>query len=146
MTIGEITPQQARARLDADSSAVYLDVRTVEEFDQGRPPGALNIPIFVMNPTSGERMLNDRFVDEVRSVLPADREIIVGCRSGGRSARATAMLMRAGYTNVVNMAGGFGGGPGPGGTGNQAGWEALSYPVETGDAGERSYQSLTARE
>lgn len=145
MTIPEITPQQAKSRMDANENAVYLDVRTVGEFDQGRPPGALNVPIFMIDPGTGERIMNDQFVEEIEKVLPKDREIIVGCRSGGRSARATALLMQAGFTNVTNMAGGFVGGHGPEESRQQPGWSSLSYPVEQGDAGPRSYEALKSK-
>ena len=145
MSIPEITPQEAKARLDRNNGTVYLDVRTVGEFDEGRPPGAINIPIMVRDPATGQMMPNDHFLDDVLSHLPKDAEIIAGCRSGGRSARATAVLLNAGYNNVVNMEGGFGGGHGPGGSAAQPGWSTLHYPIEKGPAGERSYEALRSK-
>jgi len=142
MSIPEISPQEAKAKLDQVNGTIYLDVRTVPEFDQGRPPAALNVPVMIRDASTGQMVLNEEFIDVVQANVPTDADIIVGCRSGGRSARATAMLLHAGYTNVVNMAGGFGGAHGPDGAVAEPGWSTLGYPVETGDAGNRAYDAL----
>ena len=47
-------------------------------------------------------LLPDRFEE-----LPRDREIVAHCKSGKRSAQAVQLLRRAGFTNVVNVAGGI---------------------------------------
>ncbi len=58
------------------SNAVLLDVREQDEWDAGHAPGAQHIP---MSELAGR-------LEE----LPADQEVLVVCRSGGRSARVTA--------------------------------------------------------
>lgn len=73
-------------------SAFVLDVRETDEWNAGHMPGALHIPL-------GE--LPDRVGD-----LPADREIVVTCRSGGRSARAVRFLEDSGL-RATNLDGGM---------------------------------------
>ena len=48
---GEIDPKTAYARLESEPGSVYLDVRSVMEFDQGHPTGAWNIPILHATPS-----------------------------------------------------------------------------------------------
>lgn len=143
MTVTDITPDKVRQLLEHDGKYAYLDVRTVEEFSAGRPPGAFNIPLGEINPATGRMEANPGFLQVVQSKFPTDAQLIVGCKSGGRSARAADMLRAAGYRNVINMVGGFSGVPGHGSEMVEPGWSTLGYPVETGDAGERSYQSLS---
>ena len=146
MDKADVTPEQARKLLDANNGYIYLDVRSVPEFEAGRPPGAINIPISEPNSSTGQMEPNPNFLLVVESKIPHDAKVIVGCKSGGRSARACDILRGEGYTNVVNMAGGFGGVPGPGGQMVEPGWSTSGYPVEKGDAGERSYQSISKTE
>lgn len=142
MNTTDVAPDRARALLEQDSGYTYLDVRTVEEFEAGRPPDSVNIPIAEINPASGRMEPNPTFLKVVETKFPRDAHLIVGCKSGGRSARAADMLRAAGYTRVINMVGGFSGVPGHGSEMMEPGWSTLGYPVETGDAGERSYKSL----
>ena len=68
--------------------AFLVDVRTPTEFEAGSVKGAVNIPL-----------------DEVESKLEQfkDKEnIVVFCRSGGRSAQAMKILNQNGFNNVVN--------------------------------------------
>lgn len=85
-----ISPSEAQQRLE--DGAVILDVREPDEWDSGHAPGAMWIPL-------GDLAARQ---DEV----VADRPIVVVCRSGGRSARATAALLQAGY-DATNLAGGM---------------------------------------
>lgn len=143
MNITDIAPDRARALLEGDARYTYLDVRTVEEFEAGRPPNAVNIPLAQINPISGRMEPNPSFLNVVETKFPRDAQLIVGCKSGGRSARAVDLLRAAGYTHVINMVGGFSGVPGHGQEMVEPGWSTLGYPVETGDAGERNYKSIS---
>lgn len=73
-----------------EQGALLLDVRSAAEFNAGHMQGALNLP-----------------VDQVSSIgaIESDHErnIVVYCRSGARSARATQILRQAGYTNVHDL-------------------------------------------
>ena len=88
-----ITVQQLGARLDAGETPFILDVRQPEEEAEGTIPGALLIPLAT---------LPDRLSD-----LPADREILVHCKAGGRSSRAVNFLHEAGFPQAVNIEGGI---------------------------------------
>ncbi len=145
MNLSEITPVQAKQRLDAEPDTIYLDVRTVAEFEEGRPVGAWNIPVMMRDPVTGGMLLNERLAEVVEQNFKKHQPIIVGCRTGRRSARAGAIMLQAGYTNVVNMAGGFSGGHDEHGVLIQPGWKALGYPVESGDGGDRAYEALRNR-
>lgn len=91
-TAAEISPAGAKKKL-GDPNVFVLDVRKAVEFKEGRIPGSANA-VHVRLP-------------QLLQVVPRDKEIIVTCRSGARSARALAYLKRAGYTNVTNLQGGF---------------------------------------
>ncbi|MCH7591736.1 MAG: rhodanese-like domain-containing protein [Planctomycetes bacterium] len=134
----DITPQEAKAFLDANDGYVYLDVRTVAEFSAGHVPRSINIP-YISVGASGERGPNGDFLKIVQATLAKDAKVIVACQSGGRSKRAQRELLRAGYTGMSNLLGGFGG------KSLQPGWSSLDYPVEAGDGGENSYAVLRAK-
>lgn len=72
--------------------ATLLDVREMDEWTAGHAPEALHIPM-------GE-------VPHRLDELPADDDVYVVCRSGGRSARVTAYLNDAGW-DAVNVSGGM---------------------------------------
>jgi rhodanese-related sulfurtransferase len=76
-----------------ESGALMLDVRTIEEWDEGHIPGATLIPLDQL----GQR------VNELPTKLP----VVVYCRSGNRSRTALGILQSAGITNVHNMVGGI---------------------------------------
>jgi rhodanese-related sulfurtransferase len=138
----DVTPEEAKKLLDGNNGYIYLDVRSVPEFEAGRPPEALNIPIAEPDPSTGQMEFNANFLRVVDLRIPHDAKVIVGCKSGRRSAQACELLRGEGYTNVVNMIGGFGGVTGPGGQIVEPGWSTFGFPIEKGDAGERSYKSL----
>jgi rhodanese-related sulfurtransferase len=144
MAIKEITPQQAHDLLVANADTVYIDVRTEREFANGHPPGAVNIPVAFPDPARG-MMVNSDFVKVVEANFPRDKRIIVGCQAGPRSTAAAGMLDKAGYQDVSNMLGGFGGMRDQMGNVSAPGWAASGLPVGN-DSGEGvSYQSLSAK-
>jgi glyoxylase-like metal-dependent hydrolase (beta-lactamase superfamily II)/rhodanese-related sulfurtransferase len=88
----EVTASELAARLGTVDEPLVLDVREPDEVAEWAIPGAVNIPLGQL----GSR---------ARS-LPGDREIVVVCASGGRSARATQLLAEAGW-NATNLTGGM---------------------------------------
>ena len=92
-------------QLLSDSGYVYVDVRTVQEFEQSHVPGSYNIPILFM--TNQGMLPNPEFVAAVKRHFVPATKIVFGCKSGGRSARACELLEREGYKDLVNMAGGL---------------------------------------
>jgi len=139
------TPEEAKKLLDAGEGYVYVDVRTVEEFTEGHVPGAMNIPVLTVNAATGDRVMNDSFLPLIEAQVPRDAKVIVGCRSGARSARAQKLMTEAGYKTVINLDGGFVGKTDAEGNVTMPGWSKLGYPTETGDGGEQSYAKLKAK-
>jgi phage shock protein E len=78
------------ARKLVAAGARLVDVRSPEEYGRGHLPSAVNIPVQEL----------DRRLAEVG---PVDHEVIVYCRSGHRSTRATELLRQHGFTKVHNL-------------------------------------------
>lgn len=91
---GEQVTDPARARELAAQGAPVLDVRTQEEWDAGHLDKAKLIPVADFQGR----------LAEVEALVGGDKSkpVVVVCRSGGRAEKAKAMLLTAGYTNVVN--------------------------------------------
>lgn len=139
MTIKHITVQQAHQ--GQVSGAKYLDVRSIPEFEQGHPEGAFNVPLMHADPETRQMRPNPEFLDVVRANFPHDTQIFVGCQMGGRSAKAAEILATAGYRDVANVLGGYGGAPQFG----HVGWVQAGLPVETTAAAQRDYTSLRGK-
>jgi rhodanese-related sulfurtransferase len=88
------------------SGVVFLDVREADEFRSGHIPGALNIPRGLLE-SQIEQQIPDR-----------NMMVVVYCRSGARSALASATLVKMGYKGVLNMEGGW------------KAWLEAGYPAE----------------
>jgi rhodanese-related sulfurtransferase len=144
MAIKEITPQQAHDLLSANADAVYIDVRTEREFANGHPQGAVNIPVAFPDPARG-MMVNEDFVAVVEANFPHDKKIIVGCQAGPRSSAAAGLLQQAGFQDVSNMLGGFGGMRDQMGNVGAPGWASSGLPVSNDNGDGVTYQSLSAR-
>lgn len=81
-----------------------LDVRTTKELkDTGVIGGSFFVELI-----SDDGKFNDNFVNDVLNTgIDKNSKISVLCNSGRRSAIATQMLQKAGFTNVVNLKGGI---------------------------------------
>jgi rhodanese-related sulfurtransferase len=95
---------QTAAALREQPDVMILDVREQDEWDAGRIPGAVFMPM-------GE-------VQNRLSEIPTDKTVIVQCRSGNRSSQVTDFLVKQGFTNVHNMSGGINA------------WQSAGLPVE----------------
>ena len=82
-----------KKKMDAKEDFFLLDVREPNEFQIGRIPGSTLIPL-------GE-------VPQRLNEIPRDKEIIVHCKMGGRSAKAAQYLRQQGYQRVKNLKGGI---------------------------------------
>jgi len=143
MPIKQQKPTEAHDTLTKNPGAIYLDVRTEGEFAQGYATGALNVPVvFIKGP--GNMQLNDDFETVVEKVIPKNAKLIVGCQAGGRSQRACEILESAGYTDLTNVVGGFGGQRDQSGTVVVKGWRDEGLPVSS-DVGDAGYQALRAK-
>jgi rhodanese-related sulfurtransferase len=144
MAIKEITPQQAHEILQKEADTVYIDVRTEREFTAGHPQGAVNVPVAFPDPGRG-MVMNPDFVKIVESHFAKDKKIVVGCQAGPRSNAAAGLLQQAGYQDVSNMVGGFGGMRDPMGRVIAPGWSSLGLPVSQDNGEGVSYESLKAK-
>ncbi|MCZ7535172.1 MAG: molybdopterin-synthase adenylyltransferase MoeB [Acidimicrobiia bacterium] len=91
--IAEIGTGAAEARL---GTAIFLDVRELDEFEQGMIPGTVFIP-------------RGHLESQVEAKIPdRDAEIVIYCAAGIRSVFAAKTLTELGYKNVTSMSGGFG--------------------------------------
>ncbi len=89
-----------------ESGAFVLDVRQPDEWATVHIPGATLIPLGDLPARIAE--------------VPKDRQVVVVCRSGNRSAQGRDILLAAGYPSVTSMAGGM------------TDWAAAGYPTTTG--------------
>ena len=106
-SIPTIDVNEAERRLREDPAGpILLDVREANEFAEVRAPGAVLVPTSTFMTRVGE--------------LPVDRPLLVVCHVGGRSAAIAGYLIRAGRTDVVNVAGGM------------DAWERAGLPVRRG--------------
>lgn len=133
MRLREVDAREAHAEMLADPAIRYIDVRSPGEFEQGHPEGAWNIPI-LMAGMLGMRP-NPKFLEVAERVLAKDAPLLVGCKSGQRSAMACQVLAQAGFTNLANVAGGFHGGSSPG-------WLECGLPASTSATPGRSWAEL----
>src|SRR5271168_2392907 len=90
--IAQISPIELKRRLDAGEDLFVLDVREPHEY-QIANLGAKLIPLGDLPARVNE--------------LNSSREIVVHCKTGGRSQRAAELLQKSGFKNVVNLAGGI---------------------------------------
>ncbi len=144
MAIAQITPPQAHQTLSHDTAVVYLDVRTEAEFQAGHPERAVNIPVVFFDQAAGRPVPNPHFLTVIEAVIPKEATVVVGCQAGGRSQRAAEIMEQAGYTQVSNMMGGFGGGQDQQGQAI-AGWREAGLPVNTDNGDGVSYASLAEK-
>ena len=104
--IRETNVQEVKRRLDrGERGFVLVDVREESEWNAGHIPGAIHLGKGVI-----ER-------DIEQKVPETDKEIILYCGGGFRSALAAESLQKMGYTNVISMDGGW------------RGWKEAGHPV-----------------
>ena len=91
--VNEISPTELKRRRDAGSGPLVVDVREKWELDTASIPEVLHIPMAEIPSRIGE--------------LDGSREIVVMCRSGGRSMQVAQFLARNGFRSVANLTGGI---------------------------------------
>jgi rhodanese-related sulfurtransferase len=139
--IKRISPQEA---LDLTKTGwTYLDVRTEEEFADGHPAGAFNVPLARI--VAGSMAPNPDFVRVVEKAFGKDAKIVVGCKSGGRSLRAAQALTGAGFTSVVDQRAGWDGARDAFGQVGEPGWSRAGLPAETGATAGHAYADVKAK-
>ncbi len=142
MEITELSPDQVAQGLDEEAESVYLDVRTVEEFDAGHPEGACNIPIYELDAQTRQLAPNPDFLAVARAGLSPDQTVFCGCASGVRSYQAALLLRQAGFERVFNVEAGFSGKHDMLGRTVLCGWAERGHPVAAGPDQRVGYAAL----
>lgn len=88
-----ITPEEAKKRIDSGEKIILLDVRTKEEYEEKRIPDSSLIPVEVIEQEALSKLTDKAAI------------IFVYCRSGSRSIIAAEILTKLGYTKVYNLGG-----------------------------------------
>ena len=92
-TYQQITQEEAKNTMDTQEAFV-LDVREQDEFDAGHIPGAVLLPVGTITK------------DSAAAVIPElDSVVLVYCRSGNRSKKASQALVDLGYTGIYEFGG-----------------------------------------
>lgn len=106
VNISECEVSDIAKRIAANEQFLLFDVREESEFAQGHIPGAKSL---------GKGIIER----DIESQVPDfDREIVLYCGGGFRSALAADNLQKMGYTRVISMDGGF------------RGWKEANLPIE----------------
>ena len=91
----EISVEDLKKKFAANDDFILIDVREPDEFASSRIPGSVLIP-------------KAHFFDATAlDLLPRDKEIILHCRSGVRSAHCLAIIQGAGFMNSRHLGGGI---------------------------------------
>lgn len=104
-SIPQIEPAEAQRLVD-ESNALIVDVREQDEWNAYRIPGAIHVPLSDFMARAAE--------------IPKDRPIVMQCMSGARSMQSSNALLRMGWTEVANLAGGI------------LAWHRAGLPVDQG--------------
>jgi rhodanese-related sulfurtransferase len=136
--VKRVSPQEAQALLA--QGYVYVDVRSEQEFEEGHPEGAYNVPIAHMG--GGGMTPNPKFSEVMNAHFAKDAKIVVGCKAGGRSLRAANVLLGEGFANVVDQRAGWDGARDAFGKVTEAGWGPAGLPSEKGAPAGRAYGEI----
>jgi phage shock protein E len=101
--IKQVSVEQASAAV-VKETVQFIDVRTVEEYNSGHAPRAVNLPLDGL--------------DGELAKLDKDKPVYVICQSGKRSQKGTEILKQAGFKDVYNV------------TGGTSAWTAANLPLE----------------
>ncbi|MFX1352629.1 MAG: rhodanese-like domain-containing protein [Promethearchaeota archaeon] len=103
-TVGMMTADMLKERLDHGENTFLIDVRSAPELQEGYIEGAKNIYVGEI-----EKKIND---------LPKDIPIVTVCGNGARASMATSILRRNGFQNVYNV------------LGSMKAWKKAGYPIK----------------
>jgi rhodanese-related sulfurtransferase len=86
---------EAKLRLATPQPPRLIDVREADEYEIARIPGAELLPLSQWPALAAEKLTDP------------NEALLIQCHHGGRSARAAEFLLRNGFTDVTNIAGGI---------------------------------------
>lgn len=92
---GLITAEELKTRIEGMIAPTIVDVRDAEELEGGFIEGSLHIPM-------------DQIATKAEELMPnKQREVVLYCARGRRSAVAADQLEKMGYSNVKSLEGGY---------------------------------------
>jgi rhodanese-related sulfurtransferase len=94
--MADLSQFEWKSKLENDTNAVVLDVRTASEIAEGMIPDAEHLDIY-----SGQDFINGL------EKLDKNRTYYVYCKSGGRSAQACSIMLQLGFKQAFNLVGGI---------------------------------------
>ena len=137
MAVKRLSPDEAKSLMD-NEGYVYLDVRSIPEFEAGHPTGAYNVPLLHQGPAG--MVPNPDFVGVMEKAFPKDARLVVGCKGGGRSQKAATLLESVGFTGLVEQRAGYeGAGPA------EPGWRPKGLPTSTQASADHTYEGIRSR-
>jgi rhodanese-related sulfurtransferase len=142
MPFRRVSPAEARELIDKEGY-VYVDVRSIPEFQAGHPAGAVNVPLLHMGQMG--MTPNREFLAVMEKAFAKDAKLVVGCKSGGRSLNACSVLQAAGFTNLVDQRAGYEGAPDPSGR-IEPGWRPAGLPTSRDAPPDRTYEGIKAKD
>jgi rhodanese-related sulfurtransferase len=138
---GDLSPKEAWELLKREKNAVLIDCRSQAEWSfvgvpdlssLGKKTVAVEWQAFApaTADTKPRMVANMKFAEDVaRAGVPKDANVVIICRSGGRSRSAAILMTQNGWQTCYNLAGGFEGPQDPAKhRGGEAGWKADGLP------------------
>lgn len=92
-TYRQITQEAAKEMMDTQE-VIILDVREQDEYDSGHIPGAVLLPVSIIDENTAAEVIPEK-----------NSTVLVYCRSGNRSKTASSALADLGYTNIYEFGG-----------------------------------------
>ena len=123
--IKQLPSKEIKDYIKNNPKCVLLDVRTKEEWNNGKPDGdKIGLKTYFLSLQFEGQILNQNFVEEFKNLkINQDCEILISCGTGGRSQRAAEILTMEGY-NCSNVSDGFLGSK------ENIGWKANNLPTK----------------
>ena len=123
--IKQIPSKEIKDYIKNNPKCVLLDVRTKEEWNNGKPDGdKIGLKTYFLSLQFEGKILNQNFVEEFKNLkIDQNFEILISCGTGGRSQRAAEILTMIGY-KCSNISDGFLGNP------ENMGWKNSGLPCK----------------
>ena len=123
--IKQLASKEVEDYIKNNPKSVLLDVRTKEEWSEGKPDGdKIGLKTYFLSLQFEGQILNQNFVEEFKNLkIDKNHEILITCGTGGRSQRAAEILTLEGY-KCTNISDGFLGNP------ENIGWKNSGLPFK----------------
>ena len=123
--IKQLASKEVEDYIKNNPKSVLLDVRTKEEWSEGKPDGdKIGLKTYFLSLQFEGQILNQNFVEEFKNLkIDKNYEILITCGTGGRSQRAAEILTLEGY-KCTNISDGFLGNP------ENIGWKNSGLPFK----------------